>query len=382
MQFDFAIVGAGMAGASFAARIAGRASVLLLERESFPGYHTTGRSAAIFNALYGNEVIRSLTRASRAFYDAPAGCFTDYSLLTPRSIIHIGAESERRRTPDLLRSPGPYPISVAEARRLVPILRESSLACAVLDPSAADIDVHAVHQGFLRTAKAAGAVLATNAEVISLHRRAVWEIGTRAGTYRAGVIVNAAGAWADQLAQMAGAAPLHLRPLRRTAIHVDGAPGLDVVHWPCVIAIDESLYFKPQGQRLLATPCDATPTEPCDAQPDDFDIAVCVERIERATTLSVRRVTHAWAGLRTFAPDLTPVVGYDPQCEAFFWLAGQGGYGIQTAPALSEAAAALALREPLPRHIVAERLLTADLSPERLGSAARGEQITQTARST
>lgn len=369
VQFDFAVIGAGIAGASFAARIASRASVLVLERESFPGYHTTGRSAAIFNALYGNEVVRLLTRASRAFYDAPTENFAESPLLTRRGIVHIGAESERETIDELVRFGGAYPVSVVEVLSRVPILRENLLACAALDPSAADIDVHAVHQGFLRTAKAAGAVVATDAEVTSLARGEVWRIETRAATYQAATIVNAAGAWADQVARMASAAPLDLLPLRRTAIHMDAPPDLDVARWPCVIAVDESFYLKPQGKRLLATPCDATPSVPCDAQPDDLHIAICVERVEYATTLSVRRVARSWAGLRTLAPDLSPVVGYDPERQGFFWLAGQGGSGIQTAPALSELAAALALRESIPQHLADEGLVPAALCPERLRHA-------------
>ncbi len=367
-QFDFAVIGAGIAGASFAARVAGRSSVLLLEREPFPGYHTTGRSAALFNEIYGNEVIRALTRASRSFYDAPPDGFSQTPLLAERSALHVGFRNERG-APACPPSAAPArSIDLAQALDRVSILRRSELAWAVLDPSARDIDVNALHQGFLRTAKRAGAQLITGAELIALQRLDDWRLTTRAGSFRAAVIVNAAGAWADRVAAMAGAEPLSLSPLRRTVITIDAPAGADVSRWPAVIAADETFYFKPAAGRLLATPADETPSDPCDAQPDELDIAVCVDRLERATRLSIRRVLSSWAGLRTFASDRTPVVGYDSQCAAFFWLAGQGGYGIQTAPALSEVAAALALRDPVPAHVRAEGLDARTLSPQRLRS--------------
>lgn len=366
-RFDFAVIGAGMAGASFAARVAGRSSVLILEREPLPGYHTTGRSAALFNGLYGNEVIRALTRASRAFYDAPPQGFAESPLLTDRSVLHVGFRNERGAPMrPVCCTQQAHSIGLGEALDRVPILRRRELTWATLDPSACDIDVNALHQGFLRAAKAAGAEVVTDAELLALQRTGDWQITTRAGHFRAAVVVNSAGAWADQVARIAGTKPLGLRPLRRTVINIDAPTEADVSRWPAVIAADEAFYFKPTAARLLATPADETPSEPCDAQPDELDIAVCVDRLERATTLSVRRVLRSWAGLRTFAADRTPVVGYDPRCDGFFWLAGQGGYGIQTAPALSEVAAALALREPIPRHVYAEGFEAAAVSPGRL----------------
>ena len=205
-----------------------------------------------------------------------------------------------------------------------------------------------------------------DAEVLALQRAGDWRISTRAGSFRAAVIVNAAGAWADRVARIAGAEPLGLRPLRRMVVNIDAPAEADVSRWPVVIAANEEFYFKPTAGRLLATPADETPSEPCDAQPDELDIAVCVDRLERTTVLSVRRVLHSWAGLRTFAADRTPVVGYDPRRDGFFWLAGQGGYGIQTAPALSEVAGALALRESVPSHVRAEGFDAAALSPGRI----------------
>lgn len=365
-KFDFAVIGAGMAGASFAARVAGRASVLVLEREPLPGYHTTGRSSALFNALYGNEVIRALTRASRAFYDAPPEGFTEGPLLTGRSVLHVGFRNGRSAPLPPVCAPPAHPVDLAEALDRVPILRRNELVWASLDPSACDIDVHALHQGFLRMAKMAGAKLVTDAELVALRRTRDWRITTTAESFRAAVIVNAAGAWADRVARIAGVAPLGLRPLRRTVINIDGPAESDISRWPAVMAAGEAFYFKPSGGRLLATPADETPSEPCDAQPGELDVAVCVDRLERATVLSIRRVLRSWAGLRTFAADRTPVVGYDPEREGFFWVAGQGGYGIQTAPALAEVAAALALREPAAPHRHGEELDVAALSPARM----------------
>lgn len=365
--FDFAIVGAGIAGASLAARLAGSARVLLLEREEQPGYHSTGRSAALYSALYGNEPVRALTRASRRFFDAPPKGFAEHPLLVPRGVIYCGSEDDAAAVTQLCGSPLAAPISTAQALQRVPILRAGAAACAAFEAGAFDIDVHALHQGFLRQARSAGAKLVTRAGVTAIEHGRDWRLYTTAGEFEARVLVNAAGAWADRLAQLAGVRELGLRPLRRTAILLKPPAGADSARWPAVIAAGESFYFKPDAGLLLASPADETPSEPCDAQPDDLDVAVCVERIEAATTLTVDRVGRRWAGLRTFASDRTPVAGFDARDETFFWLAGQGGYGVQTAPALSELAAALALRRPLPRALADEGLTAAALAPQRLG---------------
>lgn len=364
--FDFAIVGAGIAGASLAARLAPRARVLLLERESAPGYHSSGRSAAIYSALYGNAPVCALTRASRAFFDAPPAGFTEHPLLTPRGVMHAGAQRDAAIIERLCASPLARRITQADALARVPILRAGAAECVAFEPAACDIDVNLLHQGFLRMAKTGGAALVTNAGVTALEHNTGWNIHTTAGVFSARVLVNAAGAWADDVARLAGVQPLHLSALRRTVILIDTAPVTVNANWPVVIAANESFYFKPEAGLLLATPADETPSEPCDAQPDDVDVAICVERIESATTLCVNRVRRRWAGLRTFAPDRTPVAGYDPDNQNFFWLAGQGGYGMQTAPALSEAAAALALRLPLPAHVSAEGLDKSMLAAQRL----------------
>ncbi len=363
--FDFAIVGAGIAGASLAARLSGHGTVLLLEREPAPGYHATGRSAALFSALYGNAPVRALTRASRRFFDSPPHGFAEHPLLTPRGVLHSGTAADHEIVEALCASPLAKRISRAEALERVPILRAHAADCVASEPDASDIDVHSLHQGFLRMAKSGGATTVTRAEVLALKPGGAWQLHTTAGDFNARVLVNAAGAWADTLARTAGAAPLGLRPLRRTAVLIDPAPVLIGAHWPAVIAADESFYFKPDAGLLLATPADETPSDPCDAQPEALDVALCVERIETATTLSVKKLRRSWAGLRTFAPDRTPVVGYDNVIENFFWLAGQGGYGVQTSPALSDVAAALVLRKPLPAHVTDEDLDESVIAPGR-----------------
>ncbi len=369
--YDFAIVGAGIAGASLAARLSQHARVLLLERESAPGYHTTGRSAALYSALYGNDCITAITRASRAFFEQPPSGFCEHPLLAPRGVLYAGGEPDAQAIDAIAASPLAQRISTARALELVPVLQPASAVHCAYEADAFDLDVNALHTGFLRQARRAGAVLVCDAGLTTLRRQAgIWQLDTTAGAFAANVVVNAAGAWADAVAQLAGAQPLGLQPLHRTAIVIEPPAGVDSGRWPAMIAADESYYFKPDAGLLLASPADETPSAACDAQPDDLDIAICVDRLETRTSLRVRRVVRAWAGLRTFAPDRTPVVGYDPQVDGFFWLAGQGGYGVQTAPALSDIAAALALRRELPAQVVAEGVDAAMLAPGRFDAGA------------
>lgn len=372
--FDFVIIGGGMAGASLAYELAEASRVLLVEREPFCGYHTTGRSAALFSETYGNATIRALTRASRGLYERPPAGFADHALLTPRPVLFVAradqADSLSAFSAILAEAGGGKPavLDTDQARRHVPILRADYVAQALLDDSAKDIDVHALHQGYLRGAKARGAELVTAAEVVGLERRAgTWQVETSAGAFEAATVVNAAGAWASALGGLAGASPVVLTPLRRTAMMLDMPPGFEGADWPMAIDIDEQFYLKPDAGRLLASPADETPSEPCDAQPEELDIAIAIDRIQRAADLPVRSIARRWAGLRTFAADRSPVVGHDPKAEGFFWLAGQGGYGIQTAPALARAAAALVRRRPVEEAILAEGFDPAAVSPARPG---------------
>lgn len=372
MISDVAVIGAGIAGASLAYELAGKASVLLLEAEDFPGYHTTGRSAALFSETYGNAVIRALTASSRGFFEAPPAGFAEHPLLGPRGCLFIAREDQLaslerqcRDTPQIRR------ISAEEVRRRVPVLRADYVVAGGYDETETDIDVHALHQGFLKGAKAKGARLVTGARVEAIERRnGAWQLVTQAGSFGAAVLVNAAGAWADEIGRLAGAAPIGLTPLRRTALLIDPPETCTVADWPMVIDVDEQFYFKPDAGRLMLSLADETPSPPCDAQPEELDIALCIDRVQRAADLPVRRVMRAWAGLRSFVADRTPVVGFDPGVEDLFWLAGQGGYGIQTAPAMAALAASLCQGRGVPAALAARGIGEQLLSPARFASAA------------
>jgi D-arginine dehydrogenase len=367
-SFDVIVIGGGIAGASVAAELASDRSVALLEAEAQPGYHSTGRSAAVFMPSYGPPLIRALTRASRGFFESPPADIA-HPLLHHRGALFIAREDQR---PALARMAAEQPevTPVLAPRDAVPLLREDYAAAALHDPHASDLDVAALHQHCLRRFRAAGGTLVPGAPAGALRRAAGhWQVETPAGTFAAPVVVNAAGAWADAVARLAGVRPLGLVPKRRTAMIVDPPPdpaltaGLDA--WPLVVDIDEAFYLKPEAGKLLVSPADATPTDPCDVQPEELDVAIGVDRIERAFALSVRRIERRWAGLRSFLPDGDPAAGYAPDAEGFFWLAGQGGYGIQSAPALARAAAALVRGAPLPEDIRAEGATAEALSPAR-----------------
>lgn len=351
---DVLIIGAGMAGASVACYLAPHAKVTLLEREAQPGYHATGRSAAMYSETYGNATVRALTTASRAFYFNPPGGFSPYPLLTPRGALIVGGADQHDALREAWRSmqalvPGIEWWTQDQIMRRVPVLRPEAAVYAVYEPDAMDMDVHAIHQGFLRGARRAGARLACDAQVRQIRREGdVWCVETAAGRFCAPVVINAAGAWCDELAKLAGVAPVGLVPMRRTAFICDAPAGSDISGWPLVIDANESFYFKPDAGMLLASPANEDPVAPQDVQPEELDVAIAVDRLERATTMTFPKVRRQWAGLRSFVADKTPVAGFAPDAPGFFWLAGQGGYGIQTAPALGELAAALVRGLPLP----------------------------------
>jgi D-arginine dehydrogenase len=337
-HFDIAIIGAGMAGASLAAEAAGEASVLLVEAEDQPGYHSTGRSAAFWAESYGGPLVQPLTTASGPFLEAKG-------FLSRRGGLHIADSGGLDALADLEAEFGQRVGFERLDRRgleaLLPGLREAWVA-AVLEPSCRDIDVAALHGFYLAQAKRNGAKLATGAEVRGLRRDGRrWAIETAAGSFRADVIVDAAGAWADRIAVMAGAGPVGLQPYRRTLaqLRVDPPAPHDL---PLVMDALERFYFKPEaGGRLWLSPHDETPCGPCDCAPEELDVAIAIDRLEGAVDWKVERVERSWAGLRTFAPDRRPVYGFDPALPGFFWCAGQGGFGIQTAPAAAKLAAAL-----------------------------------------
>lgn len=369
---DFLIVGGGIAGASIGFFLAPHGRTVLLERESQPGYHSTGRSAALFLESYGTPQVRALTRASRAFFDAPPPGFTETPLLSPRGCLFVaapGQESELEAHWDLLRSMTPQArrLTVAQAIELVPVLRPERVIGAVLEPDASDMDVHAIHQGYLRGLKHAGGTVVCDAEATRIARSGgQWEVTTPAGAWRAPVLVNAAGAWCDVVASLAGVPAIGLQPKRRSAFTFAPPAATDPRPWPCLISADESWYVKQDAGMLLGSPANADPVPPQDVQPEELDIALAIDRIQQMTTLAIRRPARTWAGLRSFVADGDLVGGFDPAAPGFFWVAAQGGYGIQTSPAMGEACAALARGAPLPQRIAAFGLTQAMLSPERL----------------
>jgi D-arginine dehydrogenase len=378
MRYDFIVIGAGIAGASLAYELARRARVCLIEGESRPGYHATGRSAALFAPSYGGREIRALTRASRAFFDQPPAGFCEQPLLLPRGCLYVARKEQRERLADMVREIRASGGSVATidataAHSYVPLLKPGYVAAAAFDADAMDIDVDTLHQGYLRGARAAGVNIVNNCLVTKIQRNdGAWSVDLPEGSASAATLINAAGAWSDEIAALCGSRPVGLRALRRTAVLVDAPGDVDIRSWPAVIDADEQFYFKPDAGKLLLSPADESPTPPCDAQPDELDVAIAVDRVQASLGIEIRRVGHRWAGLRTFAPDRVPVVGYDPDVPGLFWCAGQGGYGIQTAPALARTAAALAQRNPLPQDVVDQGLVVEDISPRRFKDARVG----------
>ncbi len=375
---DFLVIGGGIAGISAAAELARYGRVRVLEREPHLGYHSTGRSAAHYQESYGNAVIRDLTRATGAFLRSPPPGFTDHPLLTPRATLLIARPDQRpalRIALEELRAGG-LPVRELdgnEARSLAPMLRSGYTDAALYDPGAADIDVELLLRGYARACRARDGEILQGVTVQALERTAGgWRVFTDRGEHRAAVIVNAAGAWADITAALASIAPLGLAPKRRTALTFAPHPHTDVRALPLVIDVDEQFYFKGDARNIMASPADETDSAACDAQPEEWDVAVTVERLQSATDFSIPRILRQWAGLRTFAADRTPVVGYD-STPGFFWLAGQGGYGMQTADALARAAAALAAQRPWPKDLAELGLEPAALAPSRLRCARHGE---------
>lgn len=373
-QTDILIIGGGIAGASAGAELARTHPVLVLEGEDAPGYHSTGRSAAVYSESYGNRAVRALTRASRHFFHHPPADFSAYPLLKRRSWLHVAAASQASVLETFLATEDVAPrvrrIGPEEALALSPLLLpETAAAGGAYEQDAADIDVDALHQGYLRLLRQRGGTIITGAQVIALARSGgQWLIQSTAGAFRARVVVNAAGAWADRVAMLAGIAPMRLQACRRTAVLVEPAAREISDSWPLTVDIEEAYYFKPDAGLLFISPADETPVEPCDVQPEELDVAIAIDRVERATGVTIARVRRKWAGLRTFAPDRAPVIGFDAAAPGFFWLAGQGGYGIQTAPAAAALAAALVRDEPRPPELAS--FDPAAVSPARLAELA------------
>ncbi|HRC37233.1 MAG: FAD-binding oxidoreductase [Rubrivivax sp.] len=363
-EFDFAVVGAGIAGCTLAARLAAHGRVLLLEREAQPGLHSTGRSAAMFMESYGPPQARALTRASRAEIGP--------EVLSPRGVLYVawqGQEDLLAGQFAALQASGSavQHIDASAALARVPALQPLGLVGAIVEADAMDIDVHALHQQALRRARALGATLWTDAELLVAQQSpGGWTLAVSGDrSVRTRVLVDAAGAWADTVAQRAGLAPLGLQPRRRSAFTFE-APGHDHRGWPAVVAVDEGWYFKPDAGQLLGSPANADPVPAHDVVAEEIDIATGIARIEERTTLVIRRPRRTWAGLRTFAPDGELVIGADPRAAGFFWLAGQGGYGIQSAAGAALLAEALLLGMPMPPALQIQGVQPERMSPARL----------------
>lgn len=350
MEFDIVIVGAGIAGVGLAAALGTGPRVLIIEQESRPAYHSTGRSAAIFIQNYGNAAIRTLSAASAPLFRDGDPAWFAHPLLSQRGLMYVSDEEGLEHHRELLaEAQGMVEIGIDEAMAMAPLLRRERLVAAAYERDAQDIDVNALHEGWLRKARAAGVTVLTDARLAAAARSGGrWRIEAGGHRVTADVLVNAAGAWADEVAGLAGVAPLGLQPMRRSIAVLPVPAGIDISRWPLIADSAEGWYAKPDAGKLYVSPAEEIPVEPHDAWVDDMVLAEGLYRFEQAMDWPVTRVERSWAGLRTFAPDRTPVAGFDPAAEGFFWLAGQGGYGIQTSPALSALAAALVRGEAAP----------------------------------
>lgn len=372
--FDFIVIGSGIAGASVAYRLSQQsARILVLEREAHAGYHSTGRSAAMFIETYGPPQLQALTRACRSFFEsALTSGFSENPVLHPRGCVYVATQGQKDLIDAafgelLARAPNVEWLNAKQVLDLVPCLKPDDLYGGIYERDAEDIDVDALHQGYLRGLKRQGAQLQFSADIQSGRREdGIWTLQSADGrTFRARHVINAAGAWADVVAQACGVASVGIQPRRRSAFTFPPPEGLDLTTLPMVCDIEEKFYFKPDAGQLMGSPANADDVDPHDVVPEELDIATGIYYIEQATTLQIRRPTHVWAGLRSFAPDGNLVVGWDPVVQGFFWLAGQGGYGIQSSDATARLAAALALTKPVAEDILAQGVEPDLLSPRR-----------------
>lgn len=367
-----AIIGGGIAGASVAYELAARADVVVLEAEQVCGYHTTGRSAALYTECYGDRIVRSLAGSGRNFLEDPPPGFTDTPLVAPMAMMLVGTDDQSDR---LARDFDEYRMTVpslrmldtAQASALCSVLDPGVIDGAILEPHARSIDVHALHLAYQQGARRRGAQIRVASPVTALEYGDSWTIRAGEDIVHADVVVNASGAWCDKVGVMAGAAPIGLRPLRRTAFVTRAPAGTEPREWPMVLDVGEQFYFRPEGgDRILVSPADETAMEPCDVRHEELDVALGIERIEAVTTMRIRSVESAWAGLRSFVSDRRPVNGWDPSIPNFYWLAGQGGSGIKTSPGMARFAASMILDGAPPRDLIEVGVEESALSPNRL----------------
>ena len=369
------VIGGGIAGISAAFHLArSGVDVAVLEQESTLAFHSTGRSAALYFEKYGVEPNRALTRSSREFFENPPVGLLDHLVLTRRGVLWVGRPDQVTSLRELVPRPDSSDparwLDPDEAIALIPVLRPDLLGGAVWEPEALDLDVAAIHQGFVRGLRSAGASIVASCRVSTLrHRNGRWLVGADERQFEADVLVNAAGAWCDRVGALAGAMTIGLTPMRRTAFTV---PGNDAwTGWPLICNVDNEFYVRPDGSQLLCSLAEENPTEPCDARPDQIDVALAIDRINTHTTLDIRVVRSSWTGLRSFVADRAMVIGFDPVAPNFFWLAGQGGTGIQTAPAAGELTAALITTGKPPERLLEFGVDTGALSPTRLQGQSR-----------
>jgi D-arginine dehydrogenase len=365
---DIIVVGAGIAGSSAAAELAREARVCLLEMEAQPGYHATGRSAAYFATSYGKQVIRDFTASCENFLLDPPDGFTEVPLLTPRDYMVFGREDQAASLrAEQESNPALEFLDPDAVRRRVPIFAEGYLHGALWDRRGGDLDVDALLQAYLRLFRRREGLLFKQHRVNEIRRRGdCWRLTAAGETFEAPVIVNAAGAWVEEVAGLAGLSGLGIQPLRRTALTIPAPAGVETADWPEMFDVDEEFYFKPDAGQILISPADETPCAPADVQPDDIDVATGVYRFEQATGLDIRRVNHSWAGLRTFAPDRVFVAGFDPRAEGYYWLAGQGGYGVMTAPAVAFLTSHLVNGSRMPEDFSGLLEYVSSVAPDRL----------------
>jgi D-arginine dehydrogenase len=371
-SYDVLVIGGGIAGASIGYELASDRSVALLEMEATLAYHTTGRSVATFLESYGGRTIRLLTTASRSFMQDPPAGF-GRPLLKPLPLIWVAPEADVDAMHAMYEAvvesvPDMRVLSAAEVVEITKVVRSDWVAAGLLEPGASEIDVAALHGGYVAGLRDRGGDIHTSAGVAEMKRvDDGWHVVDRAGNaYRAGVVVNAAGSWCDVVAGIAGAKPVGIHPLRRTVFTIGSPAGIDPHTIPLVADVSGTFYFKPEGPQILCSPADEVPSEPCDARPEEVDIAKAIDVINAATTLDISHVRSSWAGLRNFVADRSPVAGFDDEVEGFFWFVGQGGYGIQISPALAQAGAELVRSGRLPDGLLQRGLDSASLDRQRL----------------
>lgn len=362
---DILVIGGGIAGLSAAAALSSHARVTLLEAEEQIGYHSTGRSATMVHYALGDRLVRALTLASRPFFDDPPANFADAPLGHRVPVLVHAKEEERAALEALDAEISPFAkldrLDAAGVHELCPLLGDDARV-GIADLKGMRLDPHALLQGNARQLRSRGGEVRTAARISRIERRSgAWTVTSDTGeSFSAAVLVNAAGSWADRIASLAGIRPLGLEPKRRTIITFDAPPGTNLERLPFTKTIGDELYFGAESGRLFASPMDEVPSEPCDAQPDEYEVALAAHRMEERTRVKVRQIHSKWAGLRTFTSDRHPAIGFAPGSEGFFWLAGQGGFGLQTSPAVAAIAQSLIAGTPWPIPEVEREALLPD----------------------